>query len=302
MLRAGPLGAAVLALLAAASGAEETVPCGEGLSLRLSSLRPRQGDIVTLTVSSHQLLTSVTATLSGRPVAFWQEDSAPARHRALLGVDLRAAPRDAVIEVDALARSGERFGCRARLLVQEGGFAVQHLTVDPRYVELDPRDLARSQRETRKLQRIFRESTSGRLWRGPFHTPLPGHSPSGSFGKRRVLNGQPRSPHSGEDYSAAAGEPVRAPQAGRIALAEDLFFTGKTVVIDHGLGLYTLYAHLDSVAVEGEEVVERGTLLGRVGSTGRVTGAHLHWAARLGEARVNPLQLLDWEEPAAAER
>ena len=100
------------------------------------------------------------------------------------------------------------------------------------------------------------------------------------------------SPHSGEDFSVPPGTPVRSPQRGRVVLASDLFFTGNTLVVDHGLGLYTFYAHLETIAVEAGAMVAAGELLGRVGSTGRVTGPHLHWAARVNDTRVDPLDLV----------
>src|SRR5262249_34494202 len=113
-----------------------------------------------------------------------------------------------------------------------------------------------------------------------------------NFGRRRILNGQPGSPHTGVDFPAVAGTPVRAAQRGRVVLAQELYFAGNTVVVDHGLGLYTFYGHLSSVTVKVDDVVELGAVLGEVGATGRVTGPHLHWGVTLNRARVNPLNLV----------
>jgi len=115
---------------------------------------------------------------------------------------------------------------------------------------------------------------------------------SGGFGTRSVFNGQPRSPHSGVDFGSKAGTPVVAPAGGVVTLAEPLFFTGSTVVIDHGLGLYSLLAHLSTFAVKEGERVRRGQVVGFAGATGRVTGPHLHWSVRLNGARVDPLSLI----------
>jgi murein DD-endopeptidase MepM/ murein hydrolase activator NlpD len=159
-------------------------------------------------------------------------------------------------------------------------------------VELSPEDRARSRREAAELGRIFSTTTPERLWQRGFRAPVDGHGPSGSFGKRRVFNDQPRSPHSGEDFSAPAGTPVLATARGKVVLAKDLFFLGTTVILDHGFGLYSFYGHLSSLGVESGILVESGAVLGKVGATGRVTGAHLHWGVRLGDARVNPMDLV----------
>jgi len=111
-------------------------------------------------------------------------------------------------------------------------------------------------------------------------------------GVRRVFNGQPRQPHAGADLLSPAGTPILAPSDGRVVLARDLYFTGNTVVIDHGLGLFSLFAHLSTIGVHAGDTVPGGATIGLVGATGRVTGPHLHWAMRLNGARVDPLSVL----------
>jgi murein DD-endopeptidase MepM/ murein hydrolase activator NlpD len=122
--------------------------------------------------------------------------------------------------------------------------------------------------------------------------PVPG-KPTGIFGERRFFNGQPRSPHPGLDLKAATGTPVLAAGAGRVALACDLYWTGGTVVIDHGGGLFTVYGHLSKVEVAEGTVVEAGARVGLSGATGRVTGPHLHWGAKIGDVPVDPRALRD---------
>jgi murein DD-endopeptidase MepM/ murein hydrolase activator NlpD len=130
-----------------------------------------------------------------------------------------------------------------------------------------------------------------RLWNGPFVLPVADPANS-NFGSRTIFNGQPRSPHGGVDFASAAGTPVAAAGGGRIAIADDLFFTGNTIVIDHVLGLFSVLEHLSAMSVVEGDVVERGSTVGRVGATGRVTGAHLPWGVRLNGARVDPMSLL----------
>jgi murein DD-endopeptidase MepM/ murein hydrolase activator NlpD len=121
---------------------------------------------------------------------------------------------------------------------------------------------------------------------------VAGQDPGQGFGARRIINGKPRMPHSGVDFGAERGTPVVASNRGRVALVGDFFFAGRLVVLDHGLGLYTLYFHLDRADVPEGAIVERGEQVGVVGATGRATGPHLHWAAQLGASRIDALALL----------
>ena len=130
-----------------------------------------------------------------------------------------------------------------------------------------------------------------RLWKEPFVRPVP-QAANSRFGTRSVYNGAARSPHGGADFLSPAGTPVKAPNAGRVAVARELYFTGNTVVIDHGLGLFSMLAHLSAIDVREGDLVTAGEVVGQVGATGRVTGPHLHWAVRAGGARVDPLAVL----------
>jgi murein DD-endopeptidase MepM/ murein hydrolase activator NlpD len=121
--------------------------------------------------------------------------------------------------------------------------------------------------------------------------PVPQEANS-SFGTRSIFNGTPRNAHGGADFMSPAGTPIHAPNAGRVVIARDLYFSGNTVVIDHGLGLFSTLAHLSAFDVHEGDRVSAGQIVGRVGATGRVTGPHLHWAVRVGSARVDPLSVL----------
>ena len=121
--------------------------------------------------------------------------------------------------------------------------------------------------------------------------PVPGVANS-AFGTRSVFNGKPRNAHGGADFLSPAGTPVQSPNAGRIAIARALYFSGNTVVIDHGLGLFSMLAHLSTIDVHEGDMVTAGEVIGQVGATGRVTGPHLHWAVRANDARIDPLSLM----------
>jgi len=208
--------------------------------------------------------------------------------QALVGLDLATVPGIYPLGVYAPEQPAPLRTLDLR--VRAKTFATRQLRVAPSFVEPDAADLERIAREATALEALF-ERVTPRIWNPPFAAPVAVR-PTSNFGARSIFNGQPRAPHTGVDFSSAVGAPVVAPGAGRIVLADDLFFTGNTVVIDHGSGLFSLLAHLSIVTVRQDDVVERGGLVGRVGATGRVTGPHLHWSVRLHGVRVDPLSLL----------
>ena len=142
-----------------------------------------------------------------------------------------------------------------------------------------------------RLRAIY-EAVSTDLEPGVFAAPVP-HRRSSPFGSRSVFNGEARDRHAGLDFASPAGAIIRAPAAGRVVLVAPLYFTGNTVVIDHGRGLYSVLAHLQRALVADGQVVARGDRLGTVGATGRATAAHLHWSVRLGSTRVDPASVLE---------
>jgi murein DD-endopeptidase MepM/ murein hydrolase activator NlpD len=274
-----------------------THDCGHNLILHLSSPDPTQGSLLLLELrSATQPVTEIKATWDSREIPFWQErradEKSPGPWRALLGVDLELKPEAYPLVLTAKTESVEEIPCSASIDVREGTFATESLKVAPNFVEPNPEQLARAEAERQRLRAIFATITPERLWDGSFHYPLAGVTTGGNFGKRRILNGKAGSPHGGVDFPVPAGTPVYAAQRGRVALAEPLYFSGNTVVLDHGLGLYTFYAHFESISVQPGDLVDTGALLGKVGATGRVTGPHLHWAATVNRARTNPLQLI----------
>ena len=165
----------------------------------------------------------------------------------------------------------------------------EQLTLPERMVTPLAEDVARINRESNLLTQTF-ALRSTRLWT-TFVRPV-GEPVSSVFGKRRVMNGKPKSPHSGTDFKSPLGTPVLSLSNGRVALVADLFYTGQTVVVDHGEGLFSVYAHLSKVLVADGDELQVGEALGEVGSTGRSTGAHLHLTVKLLGERVDPLALL----------
>ena len=176
-------------------------------------------------------------------------------------------------------------------------FPARRITVAPKFVDPPAGELPRIEAERKAAEAIFARQTPERLWSQPFAVPVPGAATS-SFGRRTILNGQSRGQHTGTDFQAATGTPVVAPNRGRIALAADQYFPGKTIIIDHGLGVYSYLAHLSEFTATEGTIVERGQRIALSGATGRVTGPHLHWTMRFGKARVDPLSLVDVLETA----
>jgi murein DD-endopeptidase MepM/ murein hydrolase activator NlpD len=205
--------------------------------------------------------------------------------------------------VDLLQRAGpltlarRRRGRRETTTVQVGKFdyPTQELTLPRRMVELSPEDLERVERENREMAHLWTRE-GPRRFSLPFAAPLDPLPKGGRFGSRRVINGQPRSPHGGTDYAAPEGAPVVAAADGTVAMVADQFFGGNAVFVDHGDGLITMYMHLSRVDVHEGEPVRRGERVGAVGSTGRATGPHLHFGVRWRGARVDPALLLEPQE------
>ncbi len=180
----------------------------------------------------------------------------------------------------------------ARVEVGAYPYPTQELTVAPSQVDLSAEDLARDAREKAGIEEVWLRPEGPPRFSLPLSPPLEPLPAGGLFGARRVFNRQPRSPHSGADYTAPADTPVRAAAAGTVALTGEHFFAGNSVYLDHGAGLFTMYFHLSKIGVAPGQEVEAGEVIGAVGETGRATGPHLHFAVRWRGARVDPALLL----------
>jgi len=207
---------------------------------------------------------------------------------ALVGIPL-AAKAGSKVRLDV-----ERAGAppeRVEIAVAPKQYAAQHLKVPAGQVDLSPEDLARYERERAHLAGVLATFTDGTPATLALLQPAPGPR-SASFGLRRYFNGQARSPHNGMDIAAPAGTPVIAASAGRVIDAGDYFFPGRTVVLDHGQGLLTLYSHLSAIEAGVGAAVAAAAPIGKVGATGRVTGPHLHFAVYLNTVAVDPALFL----------
>lgn len=283
----------VVCLVGTAFGQAQPLPiCDAGIKISLSSTQPIPGTLLRVAVRSRGDLSNVTGDLAGHKILFWTDDPSGTLFRAYAGIGIEAQPGPQHLHVEGQFADGESFACAPPFTVRAGHYRVEKLAVAPEFVQPPPDETARIRKEGERMNAIYEKASPERLWTGAFRFPLAGSRRGGNFGTRRVLNGEARAPHSGLDIPAATGTPVYATQNGRIALAELHYLSGNTVVIDHGLGLYSCYFHLSAVNVKQGDNVSAGALIGRVGATGRVTGPHLHWGLIVNQAKVNPLEIL----------
>jgi murein DD-endopeptidase MepM/ murein hydrolase activator NlpD len=251
--------------------------------------RPRVGDVAWMHLRGASEAAVIEGSVDGQPLTFFPYAGG---HAALLGVDIDTKPGGKAWRLAILEPGLDPQRLSGKLNVSGRKFSVQRLTVPPGMADPDPETERRAEAEGRQLQMLYRTISPERLWRGAFVRPVAGTEAPSGFGARRIINGKARAPHGGADYSVARGTPVVAANAGRVALVAEYFFPGRLVAVDHGLGLHTLYFHLDTVAVAEGDRVDRGQTLGTVGATGRATGPHLHFGAQLGGARIDPAALL----------
>ncbi|WP_142847885.1 M23 family metallopeptidase [Telmatospirillum sp. J64-1] len=261
-------GLALLALLAAAPAF--AAPVLEG--------RAEQGGLLV-----GQTDPAAQVHLDGKPVTVGPDG------RFLLGFARDAAPQ-AVLEITPPGQPPER----VELTIAKRDWDIQRIDGLPQsQVTPDPELLKRIRAESALVAKARAQSVDTAYWQEGFAQPAEGRR-SGVFGSQRILNGEPRAPHSGVDIAAPTGTPVLAAAPGVVMMAHpDLFYTGMTVLIDHGQGLNSVYAHLSEITVTEGQHVARGEVIGAIGATGRATGPHLHWGVTLGDVRLDPETVLD---------
>lgn len=253
-------------------------------TVAVTTRTPRRGEAVVL------VMRAAAAGVPQAVVFFDRRYSVAAvgdRFVAVCPVPLTAGPGPRELQV-----LRERGGERLNLEVLPADYGEERLELPPEMVTpTRPEHLERIRRDRRRLAAAYGASADRVLFPTPFVRPLEGELIT-PFGKRRILNGIPKQPHGGIDIRGASGTPVCTSAAGRVVLAEELYYSGRAVIIDHGLEVFSLYLHLDELAVVAGDEVGRGQFIGRVGSTGRVTGPHLHWGVKIAGVFVDPLRFV----------
>jgi len=284
----------------------------QGASAQTVTLTPSPviaGSPVLIRIDAPQS-TDVEGEWRGEKLQFFRSASVadPAQQAwyALAGTDVEASPGSTQMTLHLTgpaASSGTATGTRPltqtftqTVVIEPTHYHSATLTVAPGFVEPSPTAQQQIAVERTLKDRIFSISRSRALWSGRFLAPVNAQ-PTDSFGTRRTFNGKLASIHKGMDFRARSGTPVRAANAGLVVLAQPLYFEGNCIVIDHGLGLYTLSMHLSRIDVKEGEPVEKGELIGLSGATGRATGPHLHWAVRWHSAYLDPQKLLKLNLP-----
>ncbi len=287
-LVAWPLGwPAPLAAQSPAAG-DTRAPAATGLAVDVRSRAVRPGEVLDIRIRPAAPVTSMAATLGDRPLQAWRLPSGA--WRVLAGLDVEQAPGPLALTILGARASGGPLSQVVTLTVEPAAFAERRLNVAPRFVEPPESERPRIEREAVRLHAIYQAVSSDQQPAG-FVAPVP-HPRSSPFGSRSVFNGVPRDRHAGLDFASPAGAVIRAPAPGRVVLVDALYYTGNTVVIDHGEGLYSILAHMTRTLVREGQTVARGARVGTVGATGRATGPHLHWSVRLGGTRVDPASVL----------
>lgn len=180
----------------------------------------------------------------------------------------------------------------SEFIITDGKFKKEILKVDQKKVHLKKEDLIRVRREASELSEIYRNFNPAPFFVNSFILPIESFITS-IYGTKRIFNNHKKTQHLGTDFRASVGEPIKCVNRGRVVLAKDLFYSGNTIIIDHGLSLFSVFAHLSAIDVKISDMVESGQIIGKSGDTGRVSGPHLHWGVKLHNDWIDGISLIN---------
>jgi hypothetical protein len=269
-----------------------------GVSMTLTPARLENGSPCLITVALREEATVVTGNWQGHPVAFFSSSD----HRtwfALADVDVEVTPGTYPLTMDATLNDGTHRTLHQDISVEEAPYEKVPLSVPDKFVEPNAAALKKIAADKIVKDKAFANSASKPQWAGNFLPPLRQAPQSDSFGNQRLFNGKLASVHRGLDYRAKMTTPVAAINSGRVVLAQPLYYEGGCVVIDHGLGLMSVYMHLSKIQVAVGRKVRRGQIIALSGATGRATGPHLHLGVRWQGSYLDPAKLFQIAMPQA---
>jgi murein DD-endopeptidase MepM/ murein hydrolase activator NlpD len=276
------------------AAAADSKPAAQSSTVRLSAPKVTNGNPLLVQIDTRRLNPPIEAM-----TLIFQDDELPVfRHPAnpkhlrygLIGIPYRRQPGPAVLTIKWTNAVGEHVKNIAFDIIA-GKYRSDVLKVDPGRVNPSKKNLQRAKKEAHRLKKVYAEGTIPALWVDDFQLPMTADITS-PFGNRRVFNKQLKSYHNGVDFRAAVGTPVFASNSGIVKIAENLFYSGNAVIVDHGNLIFSIYAHLSKTKVNAGQQVEKGQLLGLTGATGRVSGPHLHWGIKVNGTSVNPIEFV----------
>ncbi len=251
-----------------------------------------QGEAGALIIISSEPLNSIQGEIFTGQILFKKEDKKGRIWSALFGADMEQAQGKYLFKLKATTSGGENINAYLTILVQRKEFPSEYLTLPEKMVKFSPEVYKRVVKDNKTVLSVTSHFTPQIYWKGEFIRPVSGYITS-PFGVRRIINGEKRSAHTGVDLHAQEGEEILASNYGKVALVYEGYLLGKSIVIDHGSGLYTVYYHLSEIKIKQGEMVEKGKVIGLAGATGRATAPHLHFGVKLNQARIDPMSLLN---------
>lgn len=259
------------------------ITCADAFQAKILPSEIRPGDVFSIKITGAKTPEPPAAVLNNKQFNF--NNCGEGCFIALGVVDIETRPGIYRIKLHI----GKKM-LNLKLAVRRISFPTLFLTLPEDKVSLSPEDMKRVEREAERLNTIWK-TASERFWEGSFMLPLE-NDISTLFGTKRIINRKKISIHKGTDMRGKEGEEVKASNRGRVVLAEELFFGGNTIILDHGQGIFTIYMHLSAFNVKPEDIVSRGEIVGFVGSTGRSSGPHLHFGVKVMEASADPVSLV----------
>lgn len=283
----------IFGALAFISGCKHSGAAVEGVPVDFKVQLPSEplveGGFFQALVTTEVPVRQVSGKFMGRDIQFYPVDEKV--YGALVGVDVDYKIGENAFEITVEGNEG-RTTQTSMLNVLVGDFPSETLSVQPRKIKPLKKDLPRIRREMKLVREIYSSSATKKYWDPPLVIPVK-DTVTSIFGSKRVYNGIKQSAHYGTDIRAKVGTAIKSPIAGKVALAKNLFYTGNTVIIDHGYGFFTVYGHMSKIRVKKGQEIKKGQKLGLSGATGRVSGPHLHWGAQLHGVKIDPMRLAE---------
>ena len=284
----------LLCELLAVAWAADTHLADQTTGTLLSTLKVTNGNSLLLQIDTRKLnppLTDMKIVFGHRDFPVYPHPVNPTAYRfGLIGIPYRKAPGPAELKLKWINAAGEHVRTIPFEIIT-GKYRTDVLKVDSARVNPSKNNINRAKKEARRVKKTYADGSIAGLWDGDFQLPMASEITS-PFGNKRLFNGQLKSYHNGVDFRAPIGTPVFAANSGVVQMAENLFYSGNVVIIDHGNKIFTIYAHLSKIAVNAGQQIKKGQQLGLTGATGRVSGPHLHWGVKVNGAAVNPIQFI----------